>query len=255
MGGKRHPLFFYVIGEGVFPLRDTVRSRTFPVVNYGLIAVNALFFLFEASLGPQNFGNLLEILGVVPGRLSLSQPLSLITLFTSMFLHGSWFHLISNMWTLYIFGDNVEDRMGSVRYLLFYLLAGVVSALTHVIVTTTVYGIDSPHASMPTVGASGAIAGVLGAYFILYPRSRVITLIFLLIFPWFVEIPAFIYLGFWFFSQLSAGLLSIGSYGVFGGIAWWAHIGGFMVGLLLVRLFTRRPRFYEYWYPDEYWPW
>jgi membrane associated rhomboid family serine protease len=239
----------------MFPLRDTVRSRTFPVVNYSLIAVNALFFLIETSLGPQNFENLLEILGVVPASISLSQPLSLITLFTSMFLHGSWFHLISNMWTLYIFGDNVEDRMGSARYLLFYLIVGVVSALTHVIVTVTVYGVDSPFARMPTVGASGAIAGVLGAYFILYPRSRVITLILLIIFPWFVEIPAFIYIGFWFFSQVSSGLLSLGSYGVFGGIAWWAHIGGFMVGLLLVRLFTRRPRFYEYWYPDEYWPW
>ncbi len=239
----------------MFPLRDTVRSRTFPVVNYGLIAINALIFFFEASLGPRGFENLLNILGVVPARVSLAQPLSVFTLFTSMFLHGSWFHLISNMWTLYIFGDNVEDRMGSVRYLIFYLLAGVVSGLVHVVVSISVYGADSVLARMPTVGASGAIAGVLGAYFILYPRSRVITLIPLFILPWFVEIPAFIYLGFWFFSQLSSGLLSLGSYGVFGGIAWWAHIGGFMVGLLLVKLFSRRPKAYEYWYPDEYWPW
>ena len=239
----------------MFPLRDTVRSRTFPAVNYGLFAINALIFLFEASLGPQGCVNLIDILGVVPARLSLSQPLSLFTLFTSMFIHGSWFHLISNMWTLYIFGDNVEDRMGSVRYLVFYLLAGVVSGLVHVVVSITVYGVDSPLALTPTVGASGAIAGVLGAYFILYPRSRVITLIPLLILPWFVEIPAFIYLGFWFFSQLSSGLLSLGSYGAFGGIAWWAHIGGFIIGLLLVKLFIRRPRAYEYWYPDEYWPW
>ena len=239
----------------MFPLRDTVRSRTFPVVNYGLIAINALIFLFEASLGPQGFINLLDTLGVVPASISLAQPLNVFTLFTSMFLHGSWFHLISNMWTLYIFGDNVEDRMGSVRYLVFYLLAGVVSGLVHVVVSIAVYGVDSPLAQTPTVGASGAIAGVLGAYFILYPRSRVITLIPLLILPWFVEIPAFIYLGFWFFSQLSSGLLSLGSYGAFGGIAWWAHIGGFIVGLLLVKLFTRRPRAYEYWYPDEYWPW
>jgi membrane associated rhomboid family serine protease len=239
----------------MFPLRDTVRSRTFPAVNYGLIAVNALIFLFEASLGPQGFINLLDTLGVVPASVSLAQPLNVFTLFTSMFLHGSWFHLISNMWTLYIFGDNVEDRMGSVRYLVFYLLAGVVSGLVHIVVSITVYGVDSPLAQTPTVGASGAIAGVLGAYFILYPRSRVITLIPLLILPWFVEIPAFIYLGFWFFSQLSSGLLSLGSYGVFGGIAWWAHIGGFIVGLLLVKLFIRRPRAYEYWYPDEYWPW
>ena len=239
----------------MFPLRDTVRSRTFPAVNYGLIAVNALIFLFEATLGPQGFINLLDTLGVVPARVSLAQPLNVITLFTSMFLHGSWFHLISNMWTLYIFGDNVEDRMGPARYLVFYLLAGVVSGLVHVVVSITVYGIDSPLARTPTVGASGAIAGVLGAYFILYPRSRVITLIPLFILPWLVEIPAFIYLGFWFFSQLSSGLLSLGSYGNFGGIAWWAHIGGFMVGLLLVKLFIPRPKTYEYWYPDEYWPW
>lgn len=239
----------------MFPLRDTVRSRTFPVVNYGLIAVNVLIFLFEAALGQQGFINLLDMLGVVPARISLTQPLNVFTLFTSMFLHGSWFHLISNMWTLYIFGDNVEDRMGSTRYLVFYLLAGIVSGLTHVVVTNTVYGVDSTLAQIPTVGASGAIAGVLGAYFILYPRARVITLVPLFILPWFVEIPAFFYLGFWFFSQLSSGLLSLGSYGVFGGIAWWAHIGGFIVGLLLVKLFTRRPRAYEYWYPDEYWPW
>lgn len=239
----------------MFPLRDTVRSRTFPAVNYGLIAINVLIFLIEASLGPRGFDNVINILGIVPARLSLSQPLSLFTLFTSMFLHGSWFHLISNMWTLYIFGDNVEDRMGTVRYLVFYLLAGVISGVVHIVVSITVYGIDSPLARIPTVGASGAIAGVLGAYLILYPRSRVITLIPLLILPWFVEIPAFIFLGFWFFSQLSSGLLSLGSYGVFGGIAWWAHIGGFIVGVLLVKLFIRRPRPYEYWYPDEYWPW
>lgn len=239
----------------MFPLRDTVRSRTTPFVNYGLIAVNALIFLFEASLGPQGFDTLLGNLGVVPARISVSHPLSIVTLFTSMFLHGSWFHMISNMWTLYIFGDNVEDRMGPVRYLVFYLLMGCVSGLTHVLVTNMVFGTASASAHMPTVGASGAIAGVLGAYFILYPRSRVITLILIFILPWFVEIPTFIYLGFWFFSQVSSGLLSLGSYGVFGGIAWWAHIGGFTVGLLLVRLFIRRSRAYDYWYPDEYWPW
>jgi membrane associated rhomboid family serine protease len=239
----------------MFPIRDTVRSRSFPIVNFGLIALNALIFFFEASLGPSGFENFINQFGVVPARLTLDNPLGIVTLFSSMFLHGSWFHLISNMWTLYIFGDNVEDRMGSARYLVFYIFAGVISGLAHSIVTTTFYGGLSPAAQIPTVGASGAIAGVLGAYFILYPSARVTTLVPLFILPWFIDIPAFVYLGFWFFSQLSSGLLSLGAYGAFGGIAWWAHIGGFIIGLLLVRSFARRPKIVREWYADEYWPW
>ncbi|TET81860.1 MAG: rhomboid family intramembrane serine protease [Anaerolineales bacterium] len=236
----------------MFPLRDTVRSRSFPFVTYGLIAVNIIIFLFEASLGPRSFNTLLDIFGLVPARISTVQLLSFITPLTSVFLHGSWFHLISNMWTLFIFGDNVEDRMGPTRFLVFYLIAGVVSGLTHALVSNTIYGTLSPQSWIPTVGASGAIAGVLGAYFILYPRARVVTLIPIFILPWFVEIPAFIYLGLWLLSQVSSGLLSLGAYGAFGGIAWFAHIGGFLVGLLLVRIFARRPEVYRHWYPEEY---
>jgi membrane associated rhomboid family serine protease len=239
----------------MFPLRDTVRSWSFPIVNYGLIAVNALIFLLEASLGDRAFNLLLFNLGLTPASLSLAQPLSFITLFSSMFLHGSWFHLISNMWTLYIFGDNVEDRMGSGRYLVFYLVSGVIAGLAHAMVTNTIYGPMSPVSSIPTVGASGAIAGVLGAYFVLHPRARVTTLVPLFILPWFIDIPAFIYIAVWFISQVSSGLLSLGAYGAFGGIAWWAHIGGFVIGLLLVRPFSRRTRVYRPLYPDEYWPW
>lgn len=243
----------------MFPLRDTVRSRSFPVVNYGLIAVNALIFFFEASLGQEQLYRLINTLGMVPAHLSLDHPMNFISLLTSMFLHGSWFHLISNMWMLYIFGDNVEDRMGSLRYLIFYILAGVAAGAVHAAVMNLFIGIESVQASMPTVGASGAIAGVLGAYFRLYPNARVTTLILLFIFPWFVEIPAVIYLGFWFLTQLFPGLLSLGAVGGFGGamggIAWWAHIGGFIFGLLMVFLFARRIRVVRQWYPDEYWPW
>ncbi len=230
----------------MFPLRDTIRSRSFPVVTYSLIAVNTLIFLFEASLGPRAFDTFMRTFALIPARLNPLQPASYMGLFTSMFLHGSWFHLISNMWTLYIFGDNVEDRMGGARFLLFYLLAGLAAGAAHVTL--------APRLDVPTVGASGAIAGVLGAYFVLFPRSRVITFIPFFFLPWFIEVPAVIYLGIWFFSQLSSGLLSLGAAGYFGGIAWWAHIGGFLFGLLFVRAFARRERAYR-WYPDEYWPW
>jgi membrane associated rhomboid family serine protease len=151
------------------------------------------------------------------------------------------------MWTLYIFGDNIEDRMGSSRYLVFYLLAGLAAAVLQIYF--------APNSSVPTLGASGAIAGVLGAYLLLYPRGRVITLIPIFILPWFVELPAFLFLGVWFLSQLSSGLLSLGAAGDFGGIAWWAHIGGFVFGLVTVYLFVQRRRAYARWYNDEYWPW
>jgi len=231
----------------MLPLRDTIRSRTLPLINYGLILINVLVFLFELSLGSRGANRMLGVYGLVPARLSLDNPLTWVTLLTSTFLHGGWFHLISNMWTLYIFGDNVEDRLGSLRYLLFYLFGGVAAGAAQVAF--------DPTSTIPTVGASGAIAGVLGAYFILYPRARVITLLPLFFFFSFVEIPAVIFLGLWFFSQLSSGLLSLGAAGDFGGIAWWAHIGGFLFGVLIVRLFARRPPPRAVWHADEYQPW
>jgi membrane associated rhomboid family serine protease len=229
----------------MLPLRDTVRSRSFPVVNLSLIALNIIIFILEASMGQTVFTRVVNQFGLVPAQMSLGNPLSWLTLASSMFLHGSWFHLISNMWTLYIFGDNVEDRMGKGRYLAFYLVAGVVAALTHVYFAGA--------SRIPTVGASGAIAAVLGAYFLLYPQGRVLTFIPLFFLPWLVEIPAFIYLGFWFVSQLSSGLLSLGHLGggsSFSGIAWWAHIGGFATGFFLVRPFSTRSRVSTYW-PGE----
>lgn len=145
-------------------------------------------------------------------------------------MHIGWFHLLSNMLTLYIFGDNVEDRMGSFPFLIFYLLSGLAAGLLQTF--------TSLNSIVPILGASGAIAGVLGAYMFLYPRARVVTLIFIFIIPWFVEIPALFYLAFWFISQLFSG---IASFGAAGGVAWWAHIGGFLFGLLLGRLFLLRP--------------
>jgi len=231
----------------MLPIRDTIRSRTFPIVNLSIIAVNVVVFLFEEILPHQTLEPLFRYFGLVPAELSLINPIRWFTLITSMFLHGSWFHLISNMWTLYIFGDNVEDRMGSGRYLLYYLLAGTAAGLTQVF--------SMPASTLPTIGASGAIAGVLGAYFILYPGAKVITMIPVFIFPWFVDIPAFLYLGIWFVSQLSSGLLSLGAVSDFGGVAWWAHIGGFVFGFLMVRLFTRKVKTYRQLYRDEYRPW
>jgi membrane associated rhomboid family serine protease len=239
----------------MFPIRDTIRSWSFPIVNYGLIGLNVFVFLLEASLGTTGFERVIYGLGLTPAKLSLGNPLSWIPLFTSIFLHGGWFHLLSNMWTLFIFGDNVEDRLGKARYLGFYLISGLAAGAVHAAVTVTLYGANSTAANLPTVGASGAVAGVLGAYFVLYPRAKVTTFIPLFFLPWFIDIPASLFIGVWFFSQLSSGLLTLGAYGNFGGIAWWAHIGGFVIGVVLVRVFARKRGAYRRWYPDEYWPW
>ncbi len=242
--------WFLVVEASMFPLRDTIRSRTFPVVTWSIIALNVAVFLLEASLPPALLERFIALWGFVPARLFGGHVLwGLTTLFTSMFLHGGWFHLLSNMWALYIFGDNVEDRMGSGRYLVFYLLSGVAAALLQAFV--------EPASQVPMVGASGAISGVLGAYFLFYPHARVITWIPLfLFFGYYVDIPAVLYLGLWFFSQFYSGLFALVTpHGLqAGGVAWWAHIGGFLFGVLFARAFAppdRHPR----WYADEYWPW
>jgi len=231
----------------MLPLKDTIRSRSFPAVNWLIIILNLAIFLYETSLGPRQLDRLISTYGVVPARLIDGPPQEWLTLFTSMFLHGGWLHVISNLWALYIFGDNVEDRMGSGRYLVFYLICGVVAGLAQVFATSTT--------QVSSIGASGAIAGVLAAYLVLFPGARVITLIFLFLLPWFVEIPAILYLGFWFVSQFFSGVLSLGMTTTTGGIAYWAHIGGFLAGLVLLPFFARRSPAYHRWYPDEYRPW
>jgi membrane associated rhomboid family serine protease len=209
----------------MIPLRDNIPSRTVPYVNFLLIAANALVFAFEVSLG-RHIEDFIRIFGIVPKVWSLAVPLEykLRPLVTSMFLHGGVMHVVSNLWCLYIFGDNVEDRLGHFRYLAFYLLSGIGAGAIHLF---TNWG-----SAIPTIGASGAIAGVMGAYFILFPYAKVRTLVPIFVFLQVVEIPAVFFLGIWFLSQLQNGMMSLG--GRFGGIAWWAHIGGFGLGVLLV---------------------
>jgi hypothetical protein len=206
------------------------------VVNTFLISVNVLFFFVQLLQGPGQTQFIITY-GLVPARYSvpaiavhftLSQQI--LALITFMFLHGGFWHLLANMWSLYIFGDNVEDRLGPLRYLLFYLLCGWVSGLFHLFTNW--------HSQIPTIGASGAIAGVMGAYLLLYPRSRILTLIPIFFIPYFIEIPAYFFLGFWFLMQF---LGAAGSRGQAGGIAWWAHVGGFVGGVILLKIFLQIP--------------
>ena len=217
----------------MFPLRDTIRASSFPAVNWLLIITNATVFLFQRSLGLRDLEMVINIFGVVPVRFLTLSPLAPVSLVSSQFLHGGWMHVIANLWTLYIFGDNVEDRMGHSRYLIFYLLSGVLGGVVQVLSGLT--------SSVPTIGASGSIAGVLGAYVLLFPRARVLTFIPIFFLPWMVEIPAVIYLGIWFASQFFSGMSALGTSSMSGGVAYWAHVGGFASGLLLVRRFVLPP--------------
>jgi len=217
----------------MLPIRDTIRSRSFPLVNWIIILANAAAFYYELRIGPSALNGFIDTWGLVPARFWAALQSAWVTIFSSMFLHGGWFHILSNMWVLFIFGDNVEDRMGSGRYLIFYLLSGVAAALTQAFFL--------PNSSSPMVGASGAIAGVLGAYLLLFPRARILSLVPIFFIFTLIEIPAIVFLLFWFASQLFSGFLSLG--GASGsGVAWWAHIGGFTFGLLGVFLFARRGR-------------
>ncbi len=220
----------------MIPLRDTYRSRNYPAVNMLIIAANVFFYFVETEQG-RMLERFIITYGLVPARYTVPEIAVLFTpaqqiiaLFSFMFLHGGLLHLVGNMWSLYIFGDNVEDRLGPIRYLLFYLCCGWVSGLAHLVTNW--------HSQVPTIGASGAIAGVMGAYLILYPRSRILTLIPIFIIPYFIEIPAFFFLGAWFFLQF---LSAMSPSGEMGGIAWWAHIGGFVFGMALLKVFSMIP--------------
>ncbi len=217
----------------MIPLKDNVPSKTRPWVNYSIIFVNVIVFLYELTL--LNAGLLEKFIlnwGFVPFDF-LNSPLTKTpTLFSAMFLHGGLTHLGGNMLYLWIFGDNVEDWYGHWRYLIFYLLCGLAASFGQMITNI--------HSTMPTIGASGAIAGVLGSYFLLYPNSRVLTLIPFGFFMRMVEIPAFFFLGFWFLLQMFSGTLTLGSQS--GGVAWWAHIGGFLAGVGFLFLFRKRRR-------------
>src|SRR5437762_201009 len=212
----------------MIPLRDVIPSRTPPYITVTIILLNAVAWLFELSLQQDDLNQFLYVYGVVPAQFSAA------TLVTSMFLHGSWMHVIGNMWYLWIFGDNVEDRLGHAWFIVFYLVCGIIAALGQIAV--------DPTSSLPTIGASGAIAGVMGAYFVLYPRSRVLTLVPLILWWELFELPAIVLLGFWFLMQLfSAGAIAVTSttHGS-GGVAFMAHVAGFVFGGVVVLVLRQR---------------
>jgi membrane associated rhomboid family serine protease len=247
----------------MIPLRDDNPRRRFPAVNYLLIAATSIVFFLQLSDGSS--GDLEERYGRVPARVvDPRKPLSVrelvrvdtifgqriaererplaappfapwITLLTCMFLHGGWLHFLGNMWFLHVFGDNVEDRLGRLGYLLFYLGSGVVAGLAHLA--------SEPQSAIPTIGASGAIAGVMGCYFVLFPRARVVALVPIFIFIQVIVLPAPFFLGFWFLLQFFQGTLSVTS--AAGGVAWWAHIGGFVAGVAMGLLVAVRGRMRE----------
>jgi len=228
----------------MLPIRDDQPRYSTPWVTRFLIALNVLIFFFEATLDQRSLNILIYQFGVVPSHLaallagSATYPAAAVVIpfFTSLFLHGSWMHVIGNMWFLYIFGDNVEDYLGHFQYLVFYLLVGPIAMATQIAV--------DPYSRVPTLGASGAIAGVLGAYFVLYPRARVLTWFFVFI----IHIPAWVVLGYWFVLQFLSGTATALAYEGRNdsGIAFWAHVGGFVAGVVLIKLFPERQRRYPY---------
>jgi len=221
----------------MIPIRDTVRSESYPIVNNALIALNIFVFLIELSKG-QGLDKFIYTYGLVPARYSMpgisayfTTGQQVIALFSFMFLHGGFLHLFGNMWFLYIFGDNVEDQLGHLRYFAFYMLCGLASGISHLFLNWS--------SQIPTIGASGAIAGVMGAYFILYPKAKVLTLLpFFFFFP-IIEIPAFVFLGIWFLFQFMSAAAPSAQVA---GIAWWAHIGGFIFGIIFLKFFQVLPQ-------------
>jgi membrane associated rhomboid family serine protease len=234
----------------MIPIRDDQPRFSTPYVTYFLVALNVVVFVFELLIGAQGQGALNALVyefGVVPQHVTaalttpgVSLTAAFVPILTSMFLHGSWLHILGNMWVLWIFGDNIEDHLGHFLYLVFYLVCGFAAAFTHILLNAG--------SNVPTVGASGAIAGVMGAYFVLYPRARVLTLVPLIVFFTFWWLPAWIVLGYWFLIQFFSGAATSVAYtnASSGGIAFWAHVGGFVMGILLIKLIPQRQRRYRY---------
>lgn len=235
----------------MFPIRDDQPRFSTPYVNYFIIALNVAVYvflelpaqmqstramnavLFQFGLVPQHFT------AAIAGHGQYSVAGTFLTIFTSMFMHGGLLHIAGNLWFLWIFGDNIEDHMGHFPYLIFYLICGVAAALTDIAI--------DPHSSVPTIGASGAIAGVMGAYILLYPKARVQTLVVLIVFFTFWWLPAWVFLGYWFLIQfIFTSVTATAARHQTGGVAFAAHVGGFVAGLTLVKLFPRRVRSYRY---------
>jgi len=215
----------------MIPLRDEIRTSSTPWLNYVLMVANIVVFVYETSLG-ERLDDFVGVWGLTPWNMThgisahgFSVKEHVAPWVTSMFLHGGWVHLIGNMWFLHIFGDNVEDRLGKVRFIVLYLSGGLVAALAQVL--------SAPGETIPMVGASGAIAGVLGAYLMMYPRAQVLTVVPIFVFLQFVRLPAFIFIGVWFVFQMFSGYAALLSSHSGGGVAWWAHVGGFVAGVLL----------------------
>ncbi len=222
----------------MFPVSDVIPSRTTPYVTITLIALNALAFLYELQFSEEGLQAFVMSFGVVPAYFSW------MTVLTSMFLHGGWLHFLGNMLYLWIFGDNVEDRLGHGLYLVFYLGCGTAAALGQVF--------TQPYSMVPMIGASGAIAGVMGAYFVLFPHSRVLTAVFIVFFLDLIEIPAIFFLGIWFLMQFFSGIGSLGADAAAGGVAFWAHIGGFVVGAGCGALWRAFESTRQRWEPPQY---
>lgn len=239
----------------MFPIQDSVPRRCPPLMMWTIMAVNVVFFIFETHLGPHALQKFFYIYGLVPARYTHPEwasfiglaPGAILPFFTSMFLHGGWLHIIGNMWTLWIFGDNIEDELGHFRFLLFYILCGIMAALVQIY--------TNPGSAIPTVGASGAIAGIMGAYFVLFPHARIVIMIPILFFPFFFDVPAVFFLGFWFMQQLFGGTLMLAGPNEVGGIAWWAHAGGFLFGMATIRVFRGRMPACSRRYRDQWTQW
>ncbi|MGI6453638.1 MAG: rhomboid family intramembrane serine protease [Syntrophomonadaceae bacterium] len=218
----------------MIPLRDSQPSEHYPIITVSLIIINFVVFLMEVSMGVEGMQELAYYFGMVPAYQSVpGHTAGHITFITSTFLHGSWMHLIGNMWVLWLFGDNVEDRMGKLRFLAFYLIGGVAAGLTHYYI--------NPDSTTPVVGASGAVAGVMGAYFLMFRHAKVLTFVP----PFFIlNFPAWIYLGLWALSQFWCGTIGLIESNACGPIAFWAHIGGFLTGMVIYRFFLTRREHY-----------
>jgi len=230
----------------MFPLQTTVPWRYPPIVTWLLIGANCFVFFIEIGLRPRQLDVFLQHWALVPARYAVnggSTPADYLPFFTNIFLHGGWLHLILNMWTLWLFGPPIEDRLGSRRYLGFYLACGILASVTH--------ALFNPSSTAPALGASGAIAGVLGCYIRLFPFARVIVLVLVIIFPLFFTVPAMFFVGFWFLMQVLQGAVDFFTPSSGGGIAWWAHVGGFVAGLALTPVLRRPPQRHRPYYADE----
>ncbi len=216
----------------MLPIKDANRSKKFPIITIALIIINSAVWIYQYNLDEIAFQIFIQEFGITPARL-LENPKSMIT---HMFLHGSWLHIISNMWTLWIFGDNVEALMGRIRFIFFYILSGIGAAIIQILV-----GMAFGGSKVSMVGASGAISGILAAYMLYFPQARILTLIPIFFFVTFSEIPAIVFIGFWFLSQIINGIITLPFSGL-GGVAWWAHIGGFLTGYYIAKRINPKKR-------------